>query len=153
MTTTFDTIPKTAKELLKIAEDNYLDVHEVLSRVRELEMEARNKVIIPEYKSKPSTSKFYKNSNSPKSKEIRAYADVIEEHEKYNRRRELATKKQREGVPRTEDILEGFIREKSGLNGIPKQYRDKVYRFAWDKGHSSGYSEVYYYLQELVEIF
>jgi hypothetical protein len=153
MTTTFDTIPKTAKELIKIAEDNYLSVHDVLSRVRELETEARDKVVIPEYQSKPMANSFYKNRNSPTSKEIKAYAKAVEENEKYGKKRYAAIKKQRSGVPRTGEILEGFIKEKSGLNGIPKQYRDGVYRFAWDKGHSSGYSEVYYYLQELVEIF
>jgi len=153
MTKTFDTLPKTAKELIEISEANYMDVHEVLSRVRELEKEAREKVEVPEYKSKPTSSGFYKKSNSPTPSELRAYADAVEEYEKYNRKREAASKKQRDAVPNTGELLEGFIRHASGLNDIPKQYQDKVYRIAWDRGHSSGYSEVYYYLVELVEIF
>ena len=64
MTTTFDTLPKTAKELIEISEKNYLSVGEVLTRVRELEKEARDKVVIPEYKSKPRAEMFYKNKNN-----------------------------------------------------------------------------------------
>ncbi len=153
MISTFDKIPMTAKELIKISAENLLSVHETLNRVRELEREARDKVIIPPYKLKPKSEDFYKKSNSPTLKEIREYADAVEGYEKYEKKRKAAMKKQGNVVPRTGDVLEGFIREMSGLNTIPGKYRDKVYRYAWEQGHSSGYSEVFHYLQELVEIF
>ena len=50
-------------------------------------------------------------------------------------------------------LIENLIREESGLNFIPEQYRDKVYSHALQSGHSSGYSEVYNHLCELVDIF
>jgi hypothetical protein len=153
MTTTFNEIPNTLKELLEVQEKNYLSTHEVLTRIREIEIEERKKVVIPEYKTKPRTSEFYKKNNDPTAKELRAYADAVEGHEKYNRARDKAQKKQRNATPNTGDLMEQFIRHESGLVDIPKRYQDKVYRFAWEQGHSSGYSEVFYYLQELVGIF
>lgn len=153
MTKTFDKLPKTAKELIEISEAQHLSVHEVIGRVRELEIEARNRVEIPEYKSKPNSSEFYKKSSSPTPGELRTYADAVEEYEKYEKKRNAAIHKQRNSVPNMGEVLEGFIRHASGLNDIPKQYQDKVYRHAWESGHSAGYTEVYIHLQELVEIF
>ena len=46
-----------------------------------------------------------------------------------------------------------YIREKSGLNDIPEDKRSKVYSLAWDRGHSSGYAEVYNELVSLVDLF
>ena len=50
-------------------------------------------------------------------------------------------------------LIENLIREESGLNSIPEQYRDKVYAHAYQSGHSSGFSEIYNHLCELVDIF
>ena len=50
-------------------------------------------------------------------------------------------------------LLEEKIKDDSGLNSIPEQYRDKVYSYAYEQGHGSGYGEVYNYLLDLVEIF
>jgi hypothetical protein len=46
-----------------------------------------------------------------------------------------------------------FIKIESGLNNVPEQYREKLFRKAWSDGHSSGYYEVYQQMCELVEIF
>lgn len=142
-----DQMPTSAKELLKFKEDNYLTTGEVINMVRQLEIEDRKKVIIPPQKEKP---KYKSTSMSPK--ELRTLANEIEEWEKYDKKRNDALKKQRHGV-NIGEMMEEFIREASGLNEIPKQYRDKVYRHAWESGHACGYSEVYIHLQELVEIF
>lgn len=37
-----------------------------------------------------------------------------------------------------------------GLWGHPKA--SKVYSYAWEKGHSAGFQEVYYYLYDLAEL-
>ena len=39
------------------------------------------------------------------------------------------------------------------IASLPEQYREKVYRLAWQEGHSAGYHEVYQWLTRLVEIF
>jgi len=46
-----------------------------------------------------------------------------------------------------------LICDESGIDSIPEQYREKVYRLAWQEGHSAGYHEVYQWLTRLVEIF
>lgn len=46
-----------------------------------------------------------------------------------------------------------YMKEVAGLDTIPEQYRKKVWDKAWSDGHSSGYSEVYYHLVELIDIF
>ena len=51
------------------------------------------------------------------------------------------------------NIIEEYIREESGLNNIPIQYRDKIYNKAWQDGHSDGFYSVYQHLTELVNIF
>lgn len=50
-------------------------------------------------------------------------------------------------------VLEEHLRDASGLNSIPEQYRNKVWSKAWEIGHSSGYGEVYCSLCDLIEIF
>lgn len=39
-----------------------------------------------------------------------------------------------------------------GPNGQGHPKADKAFALAWDHGHSSGFSEVYNYLQELAEL-
>ena len=51
------------------------------------------------------------------------------------------------------NLIEDFIKEESGLNDIPKQYRSKVYDIAYNNGHSSGYINIYQHLVDLVDIF
>lgn len=36
---------------------------------------------------------------------------------------------------------------------IPEKYREKVKAYAYQEGHSSGWSEIYNYVLDLVEIF
>jgi len=50
-------------------------------------------------------------------------------------------------------LIESFIKDQSGLDNIPIQYRDKVYSHAYSDGHSDGYYTVYQKLCSLVEIF
>jgi hypothetical protein len=54
---------------------------------------------------------------------------------------------------RVYSLLTIKLKEDSGLNTIPEQYRDKVYAYAYEQGHSSGMSEVSIYLERLLQIF
>jgi hypothetical protein len=141
--------PKNVQELIKFKEDNYLSVGETLNMLRELEIKERNKIEVPAYKSKP---RF--NNSSPSSKELKEAAAKVEEWEKYDRKRKRLSKKRRDAVPNMGDICAEFIKIESGLKDkVPAKYQSKVYSFAWDKGHGSGYMEVYNYLLDLVNIF
>ena len=87
------------------------------------------------------------------SQGARQYAEDLEAYEKeisdYNEANKLATEHNR----MVHDTIVEYIKDESGLAGVPEKYRDNVYSFAWDKGHSAGYYEVYTYLCDLVEIF
>lgn len=92
-------------------------------------------------------------SNKPTKENIDNYTSKVE---KYNL--DLAEYKTKNDFYRTEssrlwNLLEAKIKEDSGLNDIPEQYRSKVYSYAYELGHSSGYGEVYGYLCDLVNIF
>lgn len=50
-------------------------------------------------------------------------------------------------------IIEQYIKDQSGIDSIPEQYRDKLYSKAYEDGHSNGYYEVYLKLISLIEIF
>ncbi len=50
-------------------------------------------------------------------------------------------------------VIEMYIKDQSGLNSIPEQYRSKVYAKAESDGHSYGYYEVYNKLIDLVYLF
>lgn len=153
MTSTFDTLPKNLKELISFQDEHQMSVHQVIERIRKLEAERREKAVMPEKVALPSKTDFIGKSLKPSSESLKAYAEAMEKYENYEVAKEEARKIQSEEAINVYEIIVEFIKEKSGLNTIPEKYREKVYRFAYENGHSSGYTEVYYYLQELVEIF
>ena len=151
---TFDYIPETAEELVSLKDYHALSVYDTISRIRELEREDSDKIEIPGVPSIPKLHTFYKNVNSPSSKELRKYDDAVEVYEKDKRKYDNAWKKRRDMQKNAGPILEEFIKLESGFyKMIPKKNQEKVWRKAWEDGHSSGYSEVYNELLDLIEIF
>jgi hypothetical protein len=120
-----------------------LDVHEAQEKIREyLDSLYVRKPIAPQLKSKSPTVeelKSYSEARIVYEKELENY---MQDNDLYNQESN-----------RVWSLLEEKIKEDSGLNDIPKQYRDKVYSYAYQQGHSSGYGEVYNYLIDLVNIF
>lgn len=49
--------------------------------------------------------------------------------------------------------IEARIKEESDFNSVPERYRDKVWRYAWQQGHSGGWHEVQSCLIDLIGIF
>lgn len=52
-----------------------------------------------------------------------------------------------------DNIIEDFIKDKSGFNLIPEQYKNKVWTKALLAGQSNGYAEIYSQLYDLVDLF
>ena len=108
-----------------------------------------NKNKIP-YKSKPSKPRMNSNPTLDSVDDFRRrlviYNERMEEHDKY-------MEKQIKINSFLSEKLEDKMKEEAGLYDIPEQYQGKVYRVAYDMGHSSGYAEVYNYLMTLVGIF
>ncbi len=90
---------------------------------------------------------------TPTEEELSIFLAEKEEYQKLSKEYETNNDFYESESKRLYDILDDIIREDSGLNGIPEQYRDKVYSYAYENGHSSGYIEIYNYLLDLVEIF
>ena len=87
------------------------------------------------------------------SSDAKQYAIELEEYEKKYAEYEDNFYEYKKIKIAIENVIVEFIKEMSGLNDIPEQYRDKVYSKAYEYGHSSGLSEVYNTLLDLVEIF
>lgn len=91
--------------------------------------------------------------DSPTSDEAKVYYESLVQYEKdlveFNKEKEIKASIRDE----YNSLIIDYIKEVSGLNNIPEQYRGKVYEKAYQNGHSSGYYEVYNSLCSLIEIF
>lgn len=105
----------------------------------------------PLFVSKPVQPKL--KSQTPTEEELKVYKTQIREYEVALDKYKTEDAFYRKEGSRLFDLLEEKIKEDSGLNDIPEQYRNKVYSYAWEQGHSSGFGEVYNYLCSLVNIF
>lgn len=92
-------------------------------------------------------------SQTPTEEELTTYVTQTQEYEVALKEYETNNDFYNSESKRLYDILDDIIREDSGLNDIPEEYRSKVYIHAYRQGHSGGYSEVYNCLCNLVEIF
>ena len=104
----------------------------------------------PEYPTAPKKPYLSSKHTSEEAKQyaldLAEYEEKMVAHRKVKEEYNLASSE-------VDGIIVEYIKEVSGLNRIPEQYRDKLYRKAYEDGHSSVYHEVYLELVELVEIF
>lgn len=121
----------------------YLSVYEAEKRIKTHLNEL--------YVSKPREPRL--KSTTPTEEELSSFLAEKEEYKKLLEEYNININFYELESKRLYDILDDIIREDSGLNDIPEEYRNKVYRYAWERGHFSGYSEVYNCLCDLVEIF
>jgi len=103
-----------------------------------------------EYPSSPSKPHMAKGHSS-------AEAEIyVSDLKKYEKAKDGCTKEQtvwRQRQSNIDLIIVEYMKDESGFNDIPEQYRSNVYSKAWQDGHSSGFYEVYQCLRGLVEIF
>jgi hypothetical protein len=107
------------------------------------------KIETPPYPKKPFLSKEKKN-------DVKAVEEHLKNLKQYDIEKKTYDYAVSEIAPINSEIEEVFLeymKERAGLNTVPEQYRDKVYSFAYQLGHSSGYGEVSNYLMDLVDIF
>jgi len=74
----------------------------------------------------------------------------------YEREMEIYNAEKKEIIAhnnKVDKLIEDWVKEDTGLNDIPAQYRDKVYSLAYSHGHSGGHREIRNYLIDLVNIF
>lgn len=87
------------------------------------------------------------------SEEASLYAKELKSYENqiaiYRKEKQAYDEKVRE----IDEVIIAFIKEEASFSMVPKESQDKVWNKAWEDGHSSGYSEVYHQLCQLVELF
>lgn len=120
-----------------------LDVYKAQEKIREQ--------LNPLYVSKPIAPRL--KDKTPTKEDMEDYSKAVILYEKELEEYTFKNEFYRQESNRLWNLLEEKIKEDSGLNDIPEQYRNKVYSYAYQEGHSSGMGEVYNYLIELVEIF
>lgn len=107
----------------------------------------------PDYPTKPSTPKTPDPIMLDYLEQVKNYAiaaeKYVEEQKLYAERKKTYTEWNNDSF----EIKKEFIWKEAGMNTVPEQYREKVWSFAWREGHSNGFSEVYCYLCDLVDIF
>jgi len=142
--------PAHVATLVAYREKQGISVYEAIEEVRRLEQEIRGKVVVPERKPRPRLESPLKAT----SREAKLYASHLEAWEIHEKKRKAQELKRTHAVPNHGKLLEDFIKHESDFeNIVPKKYQKGIYSYAWDKGHSSGYSEVYNELCNLVSIF
>ncbi len=87
------------------------------------------------------------------SDDMRKYADDFDEFQVKFAEFEAKRVEYYQRKSEVEASVVEFIKDESGFNSIPEQYRAKIWSIAWEEGHSAGYHEVYQWLCRLVEIF
>jgi len=101
----------------------------------------------------PATPYKPRLKDNATSSEVKEYAKLLEEYEEAYEQYRLNSHIIDILNINIDNEIELFIKEVSGLNGIPEKSRDKVYHKAWSDGHSSGYYSIYQELKELIDLF
>lgn len=104
----------------------------------------KNKLEYPKMPSRPLLSR------KPTVKEAEEFVEKLRVYTQ----QEIEYKAKKEKYVKEEGRLHNLFKadclKEVGLENHPK--KDKIFSYAWQKGHSSGYSEVFYYLSEVSEI-
>ena len=101
----------------------------------------------------PSEEPRPKKNKDATEREIFQYLTELKKWEISNEDRKAKIEEYNKVGLEVNTIIEGFIREYSGLNNIPEQYRDKAYTAAYVLTHSGYHVEIYKKLLILIEIF
>lgn len=87
------------------------------------------------------------------SEDYRQYADALADWEKLTAQWDEGNAERSAAIAKTENACKAYLEELSGVDELPPKQSAKVKALAWDRGHSSGFSEYYSELMDLMEIF
>ena len=105
----------------------------------------------PPYPQRPS-----KPMLNPKhsTEDVLEYAKFLESYDKEYEQYKFNKSFYDEEMSQLDSLKEEFIKDYVGFyENVPKDKQAKVWSKAWEDGHSSGWNDVYYQLDELVELF
>ena len=134
---------ETLKDLFGVSAHE-VEIYKVLAYIETL----KTSNITVQYPSKPFLSKKHS------LEELDAYRDKLAEYEVQKKAYDDAWSKRGAENAFYNEIITAYIKDVSGLNEfVPAERRKKVYNLAYEKGHSSGSAEIFYYLWEFVNLF
>lgn len=81
------------------------------------------------------------------------YSVSLEKWEAEKEQYDAEVKKCREHASKINALIIEYVKNRAGLHTIPEKYREKVWNYAYNKGHGSGMHEVFIELEELLSIF
>ncbi len=128
-------------DLKKLQEICGGDVQKAIDTIKAKELEW------PKSPKKP----YLKNQHN--ATDVFEYAKELSNYEKDKKIYDLGLKDVQEYNNKLECVLVEYIQEEAGLNNLPKDKRSKVWNLAWERGHASGFYEVYQNLVDLVDLF
>lgn len=135
-------------QIQKIEDFGGISVHEAEKLLRDLRKLEYDEIGTMNYPKKPVLL-----SGSPSIEQVDNYKKELEEYEKLKEKYDDLSEKKR-GIGNAQyQLLEEYVKHKAEFTVVPSIYRNKVWRMAWELGHSAGYGEVYIYLCDLVDIF
>jgi sulfur relay (sulfurtransferase) DsrC/TusE family protein len=105
------------------------------------------------YGEKPRKPSAPRRGAGELSEDYRQYADALAEWEKLMAQWNAGNKERSAAITKTENACKAYLEELSGVNELPPSQAAKVKALAWDRGHSSGSSQYYFELVELMELF
>ena len=85
--------------------------------------------------------------------EAKLYSQELEAYEENMKQFSINMKAYKDADYEADIARKKILCDYYGLDRIPKQYQEKVWKLAWDQGHSGGWSEVGYQLDILLDIF
>jgi hypothetical protein len=136
-------------QIQKIEDFGGITVHQAEKLLRDLRKAEYDEIGNMDYPKKP-----YLLSKTPTQEQIDTYQSQLSEYEKLKEKYDDLNEKKRGIGNQQYQLLEEYVKYKTGFfTDVPAQYKDKVWRMAWELGHSSGYGEVSIYLSDLVDIF
>lgn len=105
----------------------------------------KNAVPYPERPSKPVLPAH------PTSADYRKHADALEKYAEALWANKRAAGAYYDEQARVDAYAKEAMLVEAGLDKHPK--RDKIYNYAWQQGHSGGYSEVWNVLNDIADLF
>ncbi len=87
------------------------------------------------------------NSKSPTIEELEVYRNQLKD---YNKQEKSLISQLDNKISIIDNEIEELIKKEAGLYSIPEMYRDNAYQYAYNKGHSNGWYEIFCELYTIV---